>query len=366
MSRLPFINTFIEKFKKVDKIDKLIEENKCDSIPYSKIDCCTDIDDYDFIIIIGYDELDEAYDKYFESPYRHKLYFIGNYNCIEYHNILIDEIRSSININYMKKYKNNILINNLTQFISISNGTNVKNNKDMEWSLFWTYSLCSNLNNIFHYIVSSVKQLHVVIGNYFTFDAKNLPNKIKILNCDCYGLKPIKLSINTICILNVTKLLFDKRIPKLNELKKLKQTLILNIFNTEPENIGRYEAKLESGNSFYFIKNNNKFKLINVFYSYNFILKNDMCRDVKFFDNVSICQCYLKNNIEFDTTIIYIIILHMTTLNLHTQFSFYGYGGTRELRLYYKSYPNTQVLCEIESFDVGIINKKLDYYKSLL
>ena len=122
----PFIKPYFEDYDNCKEVQKIMHENECNIIYYSKINEDTNINKYDYIIIAGKNELKKTVDndlKLYEN-YKSKLYFIGNYissycDYKKYKNIL-HEIKYGLIIDIFKKYNKKILISNLIQNICLN------------------------------------------------------------------------------------------------------------------------------------------------------------------------------------------------------------------------------------------------------
>lgn len=106
----------------------------------------------------------------------------------------------------------------------------------------------------------------------------NLPNKIKIINLNCFDFQSIvfkKIPSGTVYILNIENLSSKKM--NLNKFIKLTQLIILNVYNKEY--VDRQLRRLSYYNddknikirmsSFYLVINNYEYQLINNYYKFN-------------------------------------------------------------------------------------------------
>jgi hypothetical protein len=181
--KIPFLTVPLQKFLPCKEINKKINDNKCNLLFYSRITKDTVIEDYDYIVIIGKNELKRIAqnDKCLYEEYKNKLFFVGNYcnsynNYNDYKNVLY-EIKSALNINFTKTYKNKFVLTNLVQHISITYLNYKDKNPESE-------SRTSNENMLKYikkYMTSSIKFIRVDEFETNEFLLTNYNNKIEIV-----------------------------------------------------------------------------------------------------------------------------------------------------------------------------------------
>ena len=157
ITKLPFIEPYLKEYDDDDEIKELLENNKCNTIAYKDITNIEELDEYDFIFIVGDDELKKLMinDEILYENYKNKLFFVGNYN--DEYNTTLNKMKVGLNIDVANTYTKKIELTNLTQNVSINEMYNIKNNCEGE---------CIDKNlNIFKYLPSSVRQLDVCFVN---------------------------------------------------------------------------------------------------------------------------------------------------------------------------------------------------------
>ena len=236
---LPFLESYLGDYSSEDKqVKKLLEDNKCRLIKYRDINKKTNLENYDYIIIVGKNELKRIVnnDKKLYEKYKNKLFFIGNYTTKyfkhkNYKNIL-SEIRSGLNIHVF--YDKKVMLMNFIKYFSFT-----KSNEQDNWGL----GILVKNKKILNYLPSSIVHLTTYCCN-FNKTLINLPNKLKILYMRDEFIVPKQLSKNTIVIYKVKgkfkyyscpnnllgNVLFDKKVYKkqINNINNNKFFMITN------------------------------------------------------------------------------------------------------------------------------------------
>ena len=286
--KLPFLESYLEEYSSNDEeIKQLLEENNCKNICYRDVNNETNLDEYDYIIVIGKNELKRIVknDKQLYEKYKSKLFFLGNYTrkygkYDSYKNIL-GEIQSGININVTVVYKKAINLSNLTKYVSLSVSEHEKYCEN------WIVN--ENINSLY-YLPSSVNHLSIYYSDE-PIPLTNLPNKLKIvylkhiLMCD---FKKAKLPRNAIIIKKKiffklkknlwnknSEYLFHKKLYK-DEFKKIKTNkyiIITNRINNNSDENDDCVTLPHNIDKIIIIKNDTNIKLLHKFVPYSFNYK---------------------------------------------------------------------------------------------
>ena len=214
---IPFINSYLEEHKDDNEIKEMLDNNICKTIAYSQIGKKTNLEDYDYIIIVGKSELKDVVKNKLYIKYKKKLFFVGNYNNLYFDKIyknIIREIKTGLNIELKKVNKRRILLSNLIQNISL---TNVDCNNDI-------FFVCNYKRYfILKYGPSSVKQIDIKFRDSTHYLSNNMTNNIKIISINCFGYKKLKLPNKVVLLIGIEKTrIFDRFFKSCKNILKIK------------------------------------------------------------------------------------------------------------------------------------------------
>ena len=138
-TKMPFIEAYFEDYKSNERIKNIIDKNKCKIIPFSQVKNNTKFDNYDYILIVGKNELKKiTTNSLIYKKHKRKLFYIGNYaNYINSYNCesVFNKIKSGIVIYISEKYKADVITTNIMQNVCIVNMYKEKNMHCMSVSL---------------------------------------------------------------------------------------------------------------------------------------------------------------------------------------------------------------------------------------
>jgi hypothetical protein len=308
----PFFSSFLEDYVDDSEIKAIIEKEKCNIIPYNKIDKDIILDNYDYIIITETDELNdfikndrELYDSLHKKQ---KLFYIGDYDKLMDNSLSLElNIKHGLNICHpTKKPNRNHFMSNLLINISLTKNDNVN---PISFTKF-----------LLNYLTSSVTQINIEIFPYMAYASfKNLPNKIRVMHMNQYNTfikhnqkfnhkelslnnyGRIKFSRNTILVVTEHKyhdnICLNAKLASMTNLKinhvLMKQSIIKDVQNGM--RISDYTV-LEF-NDLLIIKNNKNIYL-NYYYSTGHFDKDTVSSDFHNYNRIDTKNTYCKEKIS--------------------------------------------------------------------
>jgi hypothetical protein len=227
-SKLLFANIYLKEFNNNDKIQKVIDENKCHVILYKYMMGTTERKNYDHIIITNVNDLKKIIKNNLFDSFKNKLYFIGSdydYDIICRKYPVLYKIKSKLTIDIFSKIE---LSNNVqsTHFNYVFKSTNYIPSSIIELDI--NNSRCQH-NKIFCY-----------------------PNKIKFFVISVL-IDKIKPPLNSIFVTKISPLIHSD-----NKLFNM-------LFNTYTKNYATFinlSEKSYSSTKIFATVNDNKIKLI--------------------------------------------------------------------------------------------------------
>ena len=280
-TKLPFIKPYLEDFlydnsNSNSELRRLLNDNKCKIIMYSQITEYINLENYDFIVIIGKDEIIKMINEnsYLFNKYKNKLFFVSIYSNPFSNNNVVTKIKTGFVVDPYKKYK--FHATNLTQNICLSADI-IKSN--------YVPLIIKNCNFVLKNLTSSIKQLDVsiYIPKEYNIPYINIPNKMKIINItSCIGdIAKQKIPLKTILIIKIR--LTNSNINTVKKLYKMSSYMMfVNISQQINHNNSSSQKMLVDKN--FLIKNKNKTLVIKNKYTYisHYNEQNitNMCKEV--------------------------------------------------------------------------------------